>query len=129
MERIHLKFHGQSIAREDQSKIKAQISYHMGDAPSDASICCCISQEQEGFACNIQVHSAKGHLFIHRESRSLKKLLEYIYDSMSRSFGDWHKSLESFSKKHPLQTNPCRGASHRYINCPINAYSNLSEAK
>lgn len=123
MERIGVHYHGREISQKIRARIKAQISFHMGDAPSDASVCCCISNEKEGFACNIQVHSATGHIFIHRESKDLETLLSYIYDSMKRSFKDWKKSPERFSKKHPLSQNPCKAASHKNLSCPIQAYA------
>ena len=126
MERINIHFHGQEIPKEEQVQIKAQLSYHLGDGPSDASICCCISKEKEGLAANLQVHSAMGHTFIHRESHTLNQLMNYVYDSMKRSFKDWHKNKEQFAKSHPMERNPCRTASHKALRCPINAYSNLA---
>ena len=82
MDRININFIGDSISTDEKAQIKAKISYHMGDAPSDASVCCCISAETAGFAANMQVHSAKGHVFIHRESKNLEQLMEFVFESM-----------------------------------------------
>ena len=124
MERIHISVHGGEIQSGDLAKMKAQLSYYMGDAPSDASLCSCLSIEKSGLAFNLQVHSAQGHLFIHREGLTLSTLMKFVYESLERSLKDWRKSPESFKKKHPMIQNPCRGASHRSINCPTNAFSN-----
>lgn len=126
MERINIHFHGQEISKEDQAQIKANLSYHLGDGPSDASICCCISKEKEGLAANLQVHSATGHTFIHRESHTLEQLLSYLYESMKLSFKNWHDNQKQFAKSHPMEKNPCRSASHKILKCPINAYAHAS---
>lgn len=123
MERINLHFHGKEVNNEDKANIKAQISFHMGNAPSDAMACCCISNEKEGFACNLRVHSAKGHIFIHRESLELEQLLKFVFDSMDQSFKDWHRDPKHFAKSHPLSKNPCKSSSHKNLACPIDAYS------
>ena len=52
MERININYFGDDITKEEKAHLKAQLSYYMGDAPSDASLCSCISKEPEGFACN-----------------------------------------------------------------------------
>lgn len=119
MERITFNFHGQEIAKEDQQKIKADLGFHLRPAPSDATACCCISNESEGFACNLRVHSAKGHFYIHRESKDLEQLMRYVYQSMERSFADWHRDPDHYSKNHPLEQIPCKGASHQDLPCPL----------
>ncbi len=127
MERINIHFLGDDISQEIKAKIKAKISYHMGDAPSDATACCCISNEKEGFACNLRVHSAKGHVYIHRESKDMDHLLDFVYDSMKDSFEKWHKDPDHFAKSHPLEKLPCKGASHHNLKCPIGGYSHSEE--
>lgn len=124
MDRINLHFHGKEIEQSDRAEIKAVLGYHLGDGPSDASICCCISNEKEGLAANLQVHSASGHFFIHRESQSLEKLLSYICESMTRSFKDWQNNKKGFADRHPMEKNICRGASHKALPCPLKSFAN-----
>ena len=126
MNRINIHFHGQNLEKSEISKIKAQPSFHLGSAPSDASLCCCISKEAEGLACNLQIHSANGHVFIHRESRELETLLKFIYQSMDNCFEKWRIDPNHFSKKHPMQKYPCKSVSHKTLICPIKSYSNES---
>lgn len=123
MERIKIHYHGTEIEQPLRAKIKANISYHVGSAPSDASVCCCISNEDEGFAVNLQVHSAKGHVFIHRESKNLNQLLNFLYSSMDDSFKRWHQNPEHFAKTHPMEKNPCKSASHKNLSCPLDSFS------
>lgn len=125
MERININYHGKEIDIHDKAQIKAKIGYHLGDAPSDASACCCISNEDEGYACNLRVHSAKGHIFIHRESKSLDNLMEFVYQSMEDSFKKWHKDPNHFAKSHPLSKVPCKSASHQVLECPLHVFQEL----
>lgn len=127
MERINIHYFGSEISKEDKAQIKADVSYSMGDAPSDASVCCCLSSEAEGYACNLKVHSAKGHVHIHRESRDLKKLMKMIYKSLSLSMQQWHKDPDHFAKSHPLAQTPCRSASHKILECPLDSHSSLEK--
>ncbi len=123
MERISIHYHNQEIDSDTRAKIKAQVSYHLGSAPSDASLCCCFSCEDEGYAVNLQVHSAQGHVFIHRECKDLEQLLKFLYESMENSFSKWHSNPNHFAKSHPMEKNPCRSASHKNLNCPLDAYA------
>jgi hypothetical protein len=123
MERINISYHGDPIDRENKGQIKAQLAYHMGDAPSDASMCCCLSNEPEGYACNLRVHSAKGHLALHRESKDLNHLMEIVYASLKDSFAKWHVDPNHFAKSHPLTQVPCKGASHKDLTCPMHSFS------
>lgn len=126
MERINIHYHGDPIDHDERAHIKAQIGYYMGDAPSDATACCCLSREPEGFACNLRVHSAKGHVYIHRESKNLETLMTFIYDSMKDSFEKWHRDPNHFAKSHPMEKVPCKSASHRNLQCPIDSLSEKS---
>jgi hypothetical protein len=119
MERLNIQYHGMDIPVADRGQIKAHLGFLMGDAPSDASMCCCLSLEPEGYAANIHVHSATGHVFIHRESKSLEQLMVYLSQSMKDSFEKWHKDPQHFAKNHPMEKHPCRGASHRKLQCPL----------
>ena len=121
--RINIHYFGEKPSKEEIAKIKADVAYHLGDAPSDASLCCCISGEDQGYAVNMQIHSAGGHIFIHRESRSLEQVLKFVYQSMKDSFEKWHRDPQHFAKQHPLTQNPCRTASHKVIECPLYAVS------
>ncbi len=123
MERININYHGLKIDQKDRAQIKAQLGYHMGDAPSDATACCCISNEVEGYACNLRVHSAKGHVYIHRESKDLEHLMSFIYDSMNDAFKKWRKDPNHFAKSHPMEKIPCKGASHKNLTCPIDSFA------
>ena len=123
MERINISYHGREIDKENKATIKANIALHMRDAPSDATACCCISSEEEGFACNLKIHSAKGHVSIHRESRDLKQLFKFVYDSMDQSFKKWHEDPDHFAKSHPMDKTPCRTASHKNLKCPMHSLS------
>ncbi len=123
MERINIFYHGQEIASEDRASIKAQLAYHLGDGPSDASICCCISNEPEGLACNVKIHSQKGHVSIHRESNNLVALMNYVFHSMKDAFQKWHRDPDHFAKSHPLTKAPCKGASHKNLRCPVQSFS------
>ena len=127
MERININYHGKEISIEDKAQIKADIALHMRSAPSDATACCCISSENEGFACNIRIHSAKGHVFIHRESRNLSQLFKFVFNSMDKSFSDWHENPEHFAKNHPLSQAPCKSASHKNLACPLEAFSHAEK--
>lgn len=123
MERIRIHYHGAEIPQETRAHIKANVSFHIGSAPSDASVCCCISSEKEGYAVNMQVHSAKGHVFIHRESKDLDHLMSFLFDSMESSFKQWHQDPDHFAKTHPMEKNPCKSASHKNLRCPLDAYA------
>jgi hypothetical protein len=124
MERIGIHYHGKELSSEEKARIKAQISFHMGDAPSDASLCCCFSSEKEGFACNMQIHSATGHFFIHRESKELDQLLSFCLRQHEKILsGLAKKNPERYSKSHPLAQNPCKASSHKNLHCPIGAYA------
>lgn len=124
MERIQMYFKDCETSSSKNAEIKAKVSYYLGLAPSDASACCCISKNKEQFFCNMRVHSAKGHLHIHRESKSLERLLEFLYDSLKQSFEQWHRDPNHFAKTHPLGSTPCRDEEHQVIACPYHSYAN-----
>lgn len=126
MERINIFYHGSELSNEERGRIKAQLGYHLGDAPSDSTLCCCISNEENLIACNLRVHSASGHIFIHRESHDLNQAMECIYDSMKQSFKHWHRNQVGFAKSHPLTNNPCKSASHGPIDCPLNYFAKMA---
>lgn len=122
-ERLNIYFHGDNFTSTEKSKIKADLAYHMRSGPSDATLCCCIFKEEKGLACNIRVHSATGHIFIHRESHHLDRLLKYVYDSMEKSFSNWHQDQKHFSQSHPLTKSPCMTIDHQPIDCPLHNYA------
>lgn len=126
MERINIFYYGGELTNSERGEIKAQLGYHLGDAPSDSTLCCCISNEEKGIACNLRVHSASGHIFIHRESHTLNQLMEYVYDSMKQSFKHWHRDHQQFAKSHPLTNNPCKSVGHNAIDCPLNNFAKMA---
>lgn len=126
MERINIFYHGGELSTADRGRIKANLGYYLGDAPSDSTLCCCISNEEKGIACNLRVHSASGHIFIHRESQNLSQLMDYVYDSMKQTFKHWHRDQKHFAKCHPLTNSPCKSASHNPIACPLNIFSKVA---
>lgn len=124
MERIQVYFSNCELPSSEKGQIVAKISYYLGLAPSDASCCSCISKNNDQFVCNMRVHSAKGHLHIHRESRSLETLLKFVYDSLKTSFEQWHRDPNHFAKTHPIGSTPCRDEEHRVIKCPYQSFAN-----
>ena len=124
MDRINLYFHNCELGSVVKSRISANIGFYLGKAPSDASTCCCISQKNEHYTCNMRVHSAQGHLHIHRESKSLETLLNFVYDSLKRSLDQWHKDPQRYKNSHPMGASPCRDQDHNVVHCPYKSYAN-----
>ena len=124
MERISIYPHNLSEQDCRVNEFKALFGNALKTAPSDASLCCCITAEDGGYTLNMRIHSASGHFPIHSRSNDIDELVEMTTQKMCELFKDWHNNPKNFLKDHKLGEKPCFHNDGKVMACPQGSYAN-----
>jgi hypothetical protein len=87
---MYIRYQGFSPERNFEDNWKKQLELLLEKSPHGASLCCCLSQEEDKFFGSIHMKSLQGEFATCFEHKEIESLAQKLVNRMHEQVTDWH---------------------------------------